>query len=53
MRKIAVITSIFGDGTKLVDPATVFENTDYFAFVDKEHDCKVWKQIKSPKLLNG
>ncbi|MEK6829635.1 MAG: glycosyltransferase domain-containing protein [Nanoarchaeota archaeon] len=50
MRKIAVITSIFGNGTKLFDPATVFENTDYFAFVDKEHDCKVWKQIKSPSF---
>lgn len=50
MKKIAVITSIFGNGSKLHDPKTVFENTDYFAFVDREHNTKTWKQIQSPSF---
>lgn len=50
MRKIAVITSIFGDNIKLHDPSNTFDNTDYIAFVDREHDCKVWKQIISPSF---
>ena len=45
MSRIAVITSHIGLNTKLRDPKNKFENVDYFAFVDKKHDCKIWNQI--------
>lgn len=43
--KIAVITSHIGLHNPLRDPEIKFEGVDYFAFVDRQHDCKIWKQI--------
>ena len=45
--KIAVITSIFGTAQNLHDPKVSFDSADYYAFVDRHHDCSVWKQIQS------
>ena len=45
--KIAIITSIFGTEQTLHDPVVKFDSADYIAFVDREHDSKVWKQIQS------
>jgi len=42
--KIAIITSILGDAGKLHDPEKVFD-ADYYAFVDREYQSKVWKQL--------
>jgi hypothetical protein len=50
MAKIAVLTSIFGGVNNLHDPQTKFENTDYFAYVDRIHDCKIWNQIMAPSF---
>lgn len=42
--KIAVVTSLAGLGTATIrDPATVYPNTDYYAFVDRPHSVSVWK----------
>jgi hypothetical protein len=45
--KIAIITSIFGTNQNLHPPAVSFDSADYYAFVDRHHDCNVWKQIQS------
>jgi hypothetical protein len=45
--KIAVITSVCGLEVSVKDPAIAFDGVDYFAFVDKPHNFKVWKEIKS------
>lgn len=34
-----------GTREKLYDPKQVFEDVDYFAFVDHPQDTKVWKQV--------
>jgi len=49
-KKYVIYTAICGEAATsddLHDPETVFDDTDYIAFVDRDHDCKVWKQIKS------
>ena len=33
--KIAILTSICGLTSKLVEPKNIFDNADYYAFVDK------------------
>ena len=43
--KIIIYTAVCGEQDELVDPEVVFENISYIAFVDKQYDCKVWKQI--------
>lgn len=52
--KIAVITSVTGlKNSKILDPISnnfsIPGQVDYYAFVDREHDCKIWKQIDLPK----
>jgi len=44
--KIAVITGVSGlQGATIQDPANGgYTNADYYAFVDREHNCKVWQQ---------
>jgi hypothetical protein len=42
--KIAVITSISGISNKLENPKIVFDNVDYFAFVDKIQNNSIWNQ---------
>lgn len=42
--KIAVITSISGISNKLKNPKVVFDNVDYFAFVDKIQNNSIWNQ---------
>lgn len=44
MKKFLVITSITDGKDDLVDPPIVFDNCDYIAFVDKQHNVKVWEQ---------
>ncbi len=39
-----ICTAICGDRDSLIDPVVVHEGVDYIAFVDREYDCKVWKQ---------
>ena len=46
MNKIAIVTSICGNRDILSDPTVVHPNVDYFAFVDKKHDCKIWNQCQ-------
>lgn len=44
--KIAILTSLVGfSGATVRDPTYKTWDVDYFAFVDRQHDCKVWKQI--------
>ena len=45
--KIAVITALAGSKEKsLHDPVLgAFPDVDYFAFVDRVHNCQVWKQL--------
>ena len=50
MNKIAIITAVCGQNHirqdfKLKDPTKVFNGVDYIAFVEKQYDCKIWKQI--------
>jgi hypothetical protein len=45
--KIAVITSICALAQNLHDPKVSFDSADYYAFVDRHHDCTTWKQIQS------
>lgn len=42
--KIAIITGLSGLDSELLDPATKFENIDYYALVDKIYNVKIWKQ---------
>jgi hypothetical protein len=46
-KKYVVYTSICGSASTsddLIDPEKVFDDVDYIAFVDREHDCNVWQQ---------
>lgn len=42
--RIAIITALFGDRDILEDPKIVHSNIDYYAFVDKKYNCKIWQQ---------
>jgi hypothetical protein len=42
--KIAIITSMFGDRDVLERPGSIFKDVDYYAFVDRIHQCDVWTQ---------
>jgi hypothetical protein len=42
--KIAILTSMFGDRDVLQRPNSVFKDIDYYAFVDRIHECDIWKQ---------
>jgi len=42
--KIAIVTSMFGNRDVLQSPRYVFNDVDYYAFVDKIHQCSVWSQ---------
>ncbi len=43
MKKIAIITATAGDGRlNLSVPTVIHKNADYFAFVDKPFNCRVW-----------
>ncbi|MHA8108527.1 glycosyltransferase domain-containing protein [Aquirufa sp. A-Brett2-W8] len=42
--KIAVITSISGMSNKLKNPKIIFDNVDYFAFVDEIQHNSIWNQ---------
>jgi hypothetical protein len=44
--KIAVITGLSGiREANIQDPINGgYPNTDYYAFVDRQHDCKIWQQ---------
>ena len=42
--KIAIVTSMFGDRDVLQRPYSVFKDVDYYAFVDRHHECDIWKQ---------
>lgn len=44
MKKFLVVTSITNGKDKLIDPPEKFDNCDYFAFVDKQYETKVWEQ---------
>lgn len=48
--KIAVITSVLGmNDATIKDPIyNVYDDIDYFSFVDRTHNTKVWKEIKLP-----
>lgn len=51
--KIAVLTSLIGLQTStLIDPTNRFPNAniDYYAFVDKGHNCNIWNQLELPKF---
>lgn len=49
--KIAIITSLIGfEGATIRDPSYRTWDVDYFAFVDRQHDCKVWKQLPAYKF---
>lgn len=44
--KIAILTSICGLTSKLVEPKNIFDNADYYAFVDKiDENIKIWNQL--------
>lgn len=44
MNKFLILTSNLGEKDILKDPIEKFDNCDYFAFVDKNHDVKIWEQ---------
>lgn len=49
--KIAVLTSLIGlETSTLKDPSNLFANIDYYAFVDKNYNSKIWKEIDLPKF---
>lgn len=44
--KVAVLTSLSGLNSSLLDPSNNgFPDVDYFAFVDKTYNVKVWQQL--------
>jgi hypothetical protein len=49
MKKFLVLTSNIGDKNILKDPKQKFDNCDYLAFVDKEYDVNIWKQMPAFK----
>lgn len=46
--KIAIVTSMFGNKDVLQRPRYVFNDVDYYAFVDTIHPCDVWNQKIGP-----
>lgn len=51
MNKIAIITAIAGNSrTSLSAPSVIHGNADYYAFVDQQVNCGVWKQIILPNF---
>jgi hypothetical protein len=42
--KIAIVTSVCGNLERLSNPSVVFQNADYFAFVDNKVEGLVWNQ---------
>ena len=51
--RIAVLTSVLGlNNATIKDPSIHFDDPDidYFAFVDRDHGLKIWKQIMTPKF---
>lgn len=47
MNKIAIITSLVGNCDLLNDPSIIYDNADYFAFVDVENYSGLWN-IRKP-----
>lgn len=48
--KIAVVTSLFGNRDSLHTPKFYYEDSDYYAFVDKPHNISICKEIIVPKF---
>jgi len=48
--KVAVLTSSFGGSQKIHTPNHRYEDVDYYAYVDRKHECHGWKQIISPSF---
>lgn len=53
MKRTLIITAITGGKDKLIDPEIVFDNCDYYAFVDEiDKNIQVWIQIESYNFSN-
>lgn len=48
--KVAILTALSGisSESKIRDPINNHADVDYFAFVDKKHECVKWKQLPLP-----